>query len=198
MKKNAILILSLLLLVGCSSAPVRSYFQIASPAAKTAAPAIERTLLIETVDVDQFYNDFRIVYRISPYELRFYSNDFWIKKPSQMFRDAAASLLGTGRFFSDVTTDLGREDATLVLKMKVRVIEEVDGPKTWRARLAMEIEFRDKATGAILVARSFERAEPMPEKNVKGLPEVLSIIFTEELGKAVEELPAKLGARTGN
>jgi len=197
MKKSILLISITLLAAGCSSAPVRTYFHMAVPAARAGAlPEIGKTLFVEPVDVEPFYNDYRMVYRLSPYELRFYPRCFWVKKPALMFREAAADFLTGSQAFAGVSAGPPAAEAELELKMRIRILEEVDGPHNWEASLAMDIEFRNAASGTILVTHNFERKTAMKEKKVQAFPESLSRIFFEELRRAVVMLSEKLGSQT--
>lgn len=195
-KRISILFLMIAVAAACRSLPTKSYFHLAPPAGGQAGVStVEKTVFVEPVDVEPFYNDFRIVYRLSDYEVRYYSTDYWVAKPAAMFMSVVTAKRSGDRVLPGIAIVDDKAGAELILKMKVKVIEEIDGAKVWMARLAMDIEFRDAVSGERLVRHSFDRKAEMKLKNVRALPAALSGVFFEELGKAGAELAEKLATR---
>jgi ABC-type uncharacterized transport system auxiliary subunit len=196
MRKLAAPLAAVLLLAGCLSTPSKRYFQIV-PMDKDVQshPKIGRNLYIEPVRVDPLYDDFRVIYRVSPYELKYYSSVFWAKKPDDLFREALSDYLIRKEGFSRVMLDVLQGDPTITLRSTVRLIEEIDNPNVWFGRLAMDLEFLDFKSGKLLVSHSFDRRLPLAARNVKFLPSVLSGIFVEEIDIAVRKLAEALAAQ---
>jgi ABC-type uncharacterized transport system auxiliary subunit len=195
-KKLAVPIAAILLLAGCLSSPSKEYFQLV-PIDKTALlhPKIDRPLYIEPVRVDPLYNDFRIIYRVSLYELKYYSTVYWAAKPDDLLRDAIGDYLRHKEGFSRVTLDVLQGDPSLVLRSNVRFLEEIDNPNVWFGRLAMDLEFLDFKSGKILARHSFDRRLPLGARKSQFLPGVLSGILVDELDLAVDKLAAALTAK---
>jgi ABC-type uncharacterized transport system auxiliary subunit len=196
MRKAAISILMAVLLGGCGSTHPKRYFQVRTIAAEEPAlPKVDRRVLVEPSSVDPLYDDVRILYRVSPYELKYYPYEFWAEKPGKQIGDAMAQLLTTKKVFLSVSqgrAGTAKEEPEIVLRSHVRIIEEIDTPGPWwQARLAADLEFLDFKAGRAVVSSSFDRTERMG-KQVGDLPAVLSRILDEELGKAVWELARAL------
>jgi ABC-type uncharacterized transport system auxiliary subunit len=189
-------ILIALLGAGCFSSPSKRYFQIV-PIDKDSErhPPIDKALYIEPVRVDPLYDDFRVIYRISPFELKYYSSSFWAKKPDALFREAISDYLIRKEGFSRVTLDVLQGDPALVLRATVRLIEEIDNPKVWFGRLAMDLEFLDFKTGQVLARHAFDKRMPLGGRRVNFLPAVLSGILVDELDAAVRKLSDALMAK---
>jgi ABC-type uncharacterized transport system auxiliary subunit len=152
---------------------------------------LARALLLERVDISEFYDDFRIVYRLSPTEVNYYPYDFWTEKPSRLIHHMVLErLLIPGRFLR-IDTEAGKEPAEWQLKMRVFRIEEVDEGERWFGRLAMNFEVVDLKTGAVIATRSFDRSEPLGLKDVTRLPAVLSSILLSEIDAFLGELAVK-------
>lgn len=184
--------LALLLLTGCfSSLPEKKYFQIPLDAAPAGVAPFAASLLIDRCEIDSLYDDFRIVYRLSPYEINYYSYKFWAEKPSKLIRDSLIRYVEGGRLFAKIYVEPTKEAVDWTLRPTVRRVEEVDGPDVWRARLDMKLEVVDAKTGALIAARSFDRREPLSRKDVGELPAALSRILGEELGVLFAELKHK-------
>lgn len=189
MRKAARCGLLVLLLTACFSAPTKRYFQIvATDKDAQLHPKVDKALYVEPVRVDPLYDDFRVIYRVSLYELKYYSYVFWAKKPDALFREAISDYLLMKEGFSRVTLDVLQGDPEIVLRTNVRLVEEIDNPKVWFARLAMELEFLEFKSGRSLLRHSFDRRLPLPVRKVRALPAVLSGILTEELDIAVRKL----------
>jgi len=196
MRKLAVPLTLILLLAGCFSTPNKKYFQIV-PTDKDALPhpAIGRALYVEPVRIDPLYDDFRVIYRVSLFELKYYSTAYWAKKPNDLIREAMSDYLRHKAGFTRVTMDVLQGDPQLALRSTVRIIEEIDNPKVWFGRLVMDLEFLDFKSGQVMVRHSFDRRLPLAARNSQYLPAVLSEILVEELDIAVglltEALPAK-------
>lgn len=196
MRKHALWLAALLLLGGCFSSPAKRYFQI-MPIDKDARahPGIARSLYIEPVRVDPLYDDFRVIYRVSPYELKYYAYVFWAKKPDALFREAIWDYLGRKEGFPRISLDVLQGDPEIVLRSNVRLIEEIDNPDAWFGRLAMDLEFLEFKSGKTILRHSFDRRLPLGERKVKFLPAALSRILVDELDIAVGKLAEALAAK---
>jgi ABC-type uncharacterized transport system auxiliary subunit len=194
MRKAAVLILMAAVMGGCGSTHAKRYFQIRSVAAdEPALPKVERRLLVEPASVDPLYDDIRILFRVSAFELKYYPYEFWAERPGRQVGATMAEFLVKKKVFPSVGVG-GKglnESPDIVLRSGIHVLEEIDNPRGWEARLAMTIEFVDARTGATIVARNFDRKEPML-KQVGDLPGVVSRIVDEELAKAVWDLARAL------
>jgi ABC-type uncharacterized transport system auxiliary subunit len=189
MRNAARCTLLVLFLTGCFSAPSKRYFEIV-PTDKDAQPhpKIDKTLYIEPIRIDPLYDDFRVIFRVSLYELKYYSYVFWAKKPDILFRDAISDYLLIKEGFPRVTLDVLQGDPEIVLRSNVRLVEEIDYPNVWFARLAMDLEFLEFKSGRSLIRHSFDKRLPLLGRKVQELPAVLSGILTDELDIAVRKL----------
>jgi len=187
---------AVLMLAGCFSTPGKKYFQIV-PMEKDATlhPTIGRTLYIEPVRIDPLYDDYRVIYRVSPYELKYYSTVFWAKKPDSLFREAIGDYFILKEGFSRVQMDVLQGEPSLVLRSNVRLIEEIDNPKVWFGRLAMDLEFLDFKSGQTIARHSFDERVQLGARKVQYLPAVLSGILVDELDIAVRKLADALAAK---
>jgi ABC-type uncharacterized transport system auxiliary subunit len=196
MRKLALPLAAVLLLAGCFSTPSKRYFQL-MPMEQDAQlhPKIGRSLYIEPVRVDPLYDDFRVIYRISPYELKYYSTAYWAKKPNDLLREAMGDYLIRKEGFNRITFDVLQGDPALALRSTVRFLEEIDNPKVWFGRLAMDLEFLDFRSGQVLARHSFDRRLPLGARKSQYLPAVLSQILVEEMDKAVAKLAEAVAAK---
>lgn len=178
-------------LSGCFSAgPEKKYYEIHLSAATDLAP-FGVSLLVDRIEIDSLYDDFRVIYRVSPYEINYYAYHFWADKPSKLLRSSLIQFLEGSRLFPKIIQDPILGNADWVFRWTVHRIEEVDEADAWFARLSMKVEVADFKTGAVLAARTFDRKEPMAGRDVGELPAKLSLILVEELRALFTELKNK-------
>jgi ABC-type uncharacterized transport system auxiliary subunit len=192
MRKQLVLVWLALFLSGCMSSPGRKYYQIYLGGDKEPGQrTINKTVLIEPIEVDDLYDDFRVVYRISPYELNYYSYEFWADKPADLIRDSITQYLSRKKIFQKVIQEISRGDPDILWKSKIYFIEEIDTPEAWYARLSMEIELVDFKSKKQICYHKFDRREELDQKSAAEVPVVLSKILEEELRKVVNDLYKK-------
>jgi ABC-type uncharacterized transport system auxiliary subunit len=171
----------------------KRYFDIRPLGVKSAGPRpyFDKVLFLDRVDVEDLYNDFRILYRLSATEINYYSYNFWAEKPDKLLRYALLRFMAERRVFRRVELKLGQEDPDWVLRAQVHCLEEVDESESWSARLAMDLVISEYKTNKVLSFWSFDRSLPLPRKDVTDLPKALSRILTEELEKYLRILREK-------
>jgi ABC-type uncharacterized transport system auxiliary subunit len=196
MRKLAGPLVSIILLAGCFSTPAKRYFQIVAMDLDARPHAlIGKAIYVEPVRVDPLYDDFRVIYRVSPYELKYYTSVFWAKKPDALFREAISDYLIQKGGFPRVMIDVLQGDPEIALRTNVRLLEEIDNPTTWFARLAMDLEFLEFKTGRTIVKHTFDRRLPLEARKVRFLPGVVSGILVAELDVAVRKLAEALAVQ---
>jgi ABC-type uncharacterized transport system auxiliary subunit len=197
MRKLALCVAAVAILWSCMSSPIRKYYQIQLTGSwAEGLQTIDRILRVDPVFVDDLYDDFRILYRVSPFEVNFYSYGFWADKPGKLIGDAVSHYLAGKNVFAGVTRTVAGSDPDLVLMARIHVIEEIDETEAWFGRLAMSLEFQEFPSGLTLHVHNFDRTEKMPGKDVAHLPAVISRILEEELALAVSALARKIVAPT--
>ena len=196
MRKHALALAAVILIASCFSTPAKRYFQIV-PIDRSPEPhaRVERMLYIEPVRVDPLYDDFRVIYRVSPFELKYYSHAFWAKKPDDLFREAISDYLGRKEGFPRVTMDVLQGDSQVVLRASVRLLEEIDEPNAWFGRLAMDLEFLEFKSGKSILKHTFDRRKALGTRKVQFLPAVLSDILVEELDAVMGKLADALAGK---
>lgn len=196
MRKLALPLVAALLLAGCFSTPSKRYFQIvAMDKDAEFHPKIDKALYIEPVRTDPLYDDYRVIYRVSPYEIKYYSSVFWASKPDGLVREAMRDYLVRKEGFPHVTLDVLQGEPVITLRTSIRLIEEIDNPTVWFGRLAMDLEFVDFKSGTALSRYSFDKRLPLVARNSSFLPAVISGILVDEIDAAVRKLAAALAAK---
>ena len=181
------------LCAACMTAPDKKYFHL-SLASRPSPQPIDMVLYVDYPGIVNPYNDFRIVYRVSPFEVSYYPYVFWTDKAGAVVRDAVARFLKAGGDFRSVILETDEIEPDLVLKSRIQRIEEVDEGDFWYAHLAVEFKVADYKSGKILAARTFDRREPMASKSVLQFPVTVSRILAEELDAVLSDLRSSVSA----
>jgi uncharacterized lipoprotein YmbA len=187
------LILAALAMTGCISSVGKEYFQLYLPQNTAAAGGetthkIDKILLVESVEVDTVYNDYRMVYRTSPFHLNYYSYKYWIKKPEVLVRESIVDYFSKNNVFKKVVTGFAEGEPDIQLKAVVHIIEELDRPDTWFAHLKMDIRIIDFKTSESILSHSFDRRRQLAAKKIEHLPVAISGLLQEELDKVINKL----------
>jgi uncharacterized lipoprotein YmbA len=188
------LILVVLAVNGCISSVGKEYFQLYLPRNTTATADVETTykidkvLLVESIGVDTIYNDYRMVYRTSPFHLNYYSYKYWIKKPGILIRDAIVDYFSKNKMFKKVVTGFSEGNPDIQFKAVVHIIEEYDRPDTWFAHLKMDFRIIDFKTGELVLSHSFDQQRQLAAKKVEHLPAAISGLLQDELDKVITRL----------
>lgn len=154
-------------------------------------PTLDKVLYIDRVEVEDLWNDFRIIYRPSSMELNYYPNEFWAGKPDKLLRDTIYHFFSVRGAFRGLSLDPDRDNPDWILRCRVHRLEEFDLAQTWSARLAMDFAVVEAKSGTVIQNRSFDRAMPLNRRSVSDLPVVLSRILTEELEALLQSLRGK-------
>lgn len=179
--------------MGCSASHAKRYFQLYMlPDENMPLAKIPKTLLVQTVETDTAYDDYRIVYKISPYELNYYAYEFWVKNPGGVIRDAICDFLSRAGAFDRVIKTFSEANPDYILEAVVDVIEEYDFPDRWFAHLKMSIKIKDFLTNETILVHRFDRMEKLTEKKVEKVPVVISTILEEELSIMMSHLAEKI------
>lgn len=190
MKRVILIVIWLCLWSGCfSSQTEKRYFQLEiSPGVHSNFKKVDRILLVESVDAEGLYDDFRIIYRNSPYQVSYYSYDFWVKKPAVLIKQSILNFLRDSGVFKRVIDTYSVFEPDLILKSRLVTIEEVDKGSAWYARLSLEIEIYNFKTKKSLWLHRFDRQLRLEKKEVTLLPEAISEILKSELLELIVKL----------
>lgn len=192
MKKLLIPILFGVLTAGCfgsSKAATMRYFWIPlwqqAPAA--SGEPIPVVIQVEALDVDPSYDHLRIVYRISPVQMRHYRFRQWVTKPGRLFKVALQRYLLSTRRFRLVVME-PRPLPNYILRGRVLALEQVEEGKKrelWSARVALHLRLHRSSDNKVVWRMTVDRkrrVEPRtPEAVVALMTKMLRVELDREL-----------------
>ena len=159
---------------------------------------LDKVLLVEDVEINETYRDFRIVSRESPFQVRYHRSASWSKPPDELIEDMVALFWKQRMIFKKVNTYGSGEDPDWTMKIRIGAIERFRVLKKWYARLALELEIMDAKNNEPLLTHSFDRKLAMGRNRLRLLPERIAQILQEELLKVEEKIRMMPGAKEEN
>lgn len=187
MIKKIIVLFAVLLIFGCFSSPYKRYFQINIESVNSIDTKKDKTIvLIKDININEFYDDYRLVYRTSPYELNYYSYEFWIIKPDKLIRKAIVNYQNNDGFI--FVNGFSDKRPRYYIEVKIDAIEETDKEKTWFGRLAMEFNLYDFNTGKYLLNYKFDDKMRLGRQKIEFLPKVISRILKKNIDGFIQKI----------
>jgi ABC-type uncharacterized transport system auxiliary subunit len=194
------------LVIGCGTVPNKQYYvlnyvptQFSGRLLPTAYPF---TVRLKELDIEDAYGRSQIVYRQSPFELRYYFYKLWAVKPTRMITDLMQQHLNSVNLVSHV---IRRYDEGIKpdyeLSGLVSSIEEYDSDKLWFAHLALRLTLTRLSDGRVLYSHLFDNRKRVyqysPDNVVRELSGILEFIMNQAIHD-MDQVFSKENGLSGN
>jgi len=164
-----------LLFSSCGAARPTSFYSLEVPAAPAAAGgAHNASLLVGRFTAPHVYRDNRIVYRMSNTQLGAYEYHRWAEPPTEMLEALTVRLLRTSGKYTSVQSLGSNARGDYILRGRLHSFEEVSGVSSLTARVTLEAELYDPATGTVVWSHFYTHDEPVNAKTVPAVVEALN------------------------
>ena len=169
--------------------PETRYYDL--PSAARGRTGTGPVLAVEPLEVDEPYDDDRMVYRENPYRVDYYHYHRWSASPGALVSRHLERALGASGRFAAVLRDEHARGVTFILGGRLLALEEVDlSKRRWVGRVALELALRDAASGDVVWTRRLELTEPVTRQSPEGVARAVS----RALDRAARRLAPELGA----
>lgn len=190
-----ILCASILWTVECGTLPLRQYYVLNYVSSNTTTAKISGaysyTIRLKDLDIEEAYGQPQIVYRQSPFELRYYVYKLWAVKPSRMVTDIVYKHLVSSNLVSHV---IRRYDEGLKpdyeLTGTVEAIEEYDSDELWFAHLALRFSMTRLSDGRVVYTRDFDNRKRVYKYSPEAVVQEMSAILEYIMDQTVVDLDA--------
>jgi len=181
-------------LSGCAAVPETHYYTF-QPTLAEAPHAPERAsypfgLKVESFDGDAPYQQEKIVYRTSPYEVNFYEYRRWLRPPTELVAEQAIKQLNASRLFRSIQT--GSFDATTryVLEGRVLMFDQwYSEPKRSTVRVVIRYRLSDAdQEQGVLWDETFETAAATPNMEIIEVIKAFETAMQENIQQAIAEI----------
>lgn len=163
-------------LFGCGGVPPMKYYQLTgpdSPPAMATAATLPVTLVVAPLQSSPLYRDNRLVYATSNTELGTYEYQRWAQPPAQMIQGLLLRELRASGKYRVVESMGSRSRGNFILRGNLYDLKEVPGPAL-AARVTLDMDLRDVATGAIVWTHHYTHDQPVANKDVPAVVTALN------------------------
>lgn len=175
---TASLALVTLMLVACSSRPETKYYTVSPALLEKQDASGTAVLSVEQFTGDAAYEDTRMVYRESDFELDYYYYHRWTSPPAVMISDYLRVAYSRSGLFRTVESGFSPE-AAVFLNGRVVAVEEIDiDEDNWKARVVIDMRLRNAKSGRVVWADTITEEEPIDEQEPEGLARAVSRAMT--------------------
>jgi ABC-type uncharacterized transport system auxiliary subunit len=177
-------------LCACGTVPIKQYYvlnyvppEFTDRSQKAPYPI---TLRVKELDIEDAYSRPAIVYRQSPFELRYYFYKLWAVKPSRMITDlifkhlSSISLVGNvvRRFDEGIKPDYE-------LSGLIEAIEEYDSDQLWFAHIAIRFTLTRVSDASVVYSHLFDNRKRVfkysPDNVVREMSSVIEFIMNQAI-----------------
>jgi ABC-type uncharacterized transport system auxiliary subunit len=191
-----------LVICGCGKVPMKQYYELNYLPGSLGNRQYDRpypyTLRIKELDIEEAYNKPQIVYRQSPFELRYYVYRVWAVKPSQMVTDLIYKHILNSNLIASVVKryDEGSKPDFELTGM-IEAIEEYDSDELWFAHIALRITIVRTDDGNMIYNRRFDLRKKVlghePELVIREMSALIEYCLTQ----VVDDIDIKLAKEYG-
>ena len=183
--------------------PTRHYRLSLPPGLATPGPAPRcadgrrPSIAVEELEVAAVYDDPRIVYRESEYQLEHYDYHLWGAVPGRLVGDALRGGYAASERFEQVVGGWER-GMDGVVQGRLLALEEVDRSRTeWVAHVELQLELVDARTEQPLWSQHYEVTRPLPARSPEGLAAATSAVLGEIVEQSASAIATALVERPG-
>ncbi len=190
MRLFVLIFFTFIILSGCGTVPEIHYYVIDYPISPKQVdnPMFDIVLGVTSFRSDPIYEEDRIIYRESPYEVKFYNYHQWMIPPKEMVTEKALSQLTASGLFSLVVPFPQYSQVDYLLRGTVKQFEERDKDKQWFAHVRLHLELINRDTGKLVWRNDFTQHTHVVSKRPIEVVRALGISLEACLRQATSEL----------
>lgn len=183
------------LLFSCGKVPESNYYTLSLPLVTAkqqnngnSVPAVPVVIGMSKLESGFLYREDRIIYRESPYEVKYWNYRKWVAPPYVMITEYLREYLKNQHIFADVVPHPSPRRVKYVLSGRVLAFEEWDEGANWFGKVGFELTVTNTHTNQMLWQKSYERMLPVREK----LPASVVAALSEGLHQCFQEVARDL------
>lgn len=188
-----------LLLSACGGVPQTFYYTLAeAPAASGESAGNHQNQLAVALGVERFaaaaiYEEDRLIYRESPFEVKYDHYRRWAARPAQLVTDEIIKQLAARGLFRHVTSYPTAVPVDFIVRGRLLAFEEWDRGEQWFGRVAMSVQLYQASSQRLLWSGTLSHESPAQERR----PAAVAQAISTSLRQCVDELAAALALELG-
>ncbi|MDZ7288805.1 MAG: ABC-type transport auxiliary lipoprotein family protein [candidate division KSB1 bacterium] len=187
------------LLSTCGGVPETFYYTLAmehNPPPDNDQAMLPFALGVEKFQSEVIYDDDRIIYRDSPFEIKYYYYRRWVAPPRHLVTEKVLNYLADSGLFEKVTTYPSIVNVKYVLSGRLLAFEEWDEQNHWYGKVGFKASLYDPATQRIIWTGKFEHLQPVDKKIPAAVVEAISLSLKQCLDDLARSLVHELGKQS--
>jgi ABC-type uncharacterized transport system auxiliary subunit len=188
-----------LLLSSCGGVPETYYYTLAfapdSQKLNDGHAPLPFALGVQKFEAEVIYDDDRIIYRDSPYEIKYYFYRRWVAPPRQLVTEKVVSYLSDSGLFERVTAYPAPANVKYVLSGRLLAFEEWDEQNNWYGKVVFSVSLHEPATQRVVWKSKFEHLQPVTKKIPAAFVEALSLSMKKCLDDLAKSIASELSVR---
>ncbi len=184
------------LLPGCGGAPETFYYTLAfepSQPLNDGHSPLPFALGVEKFQSEMIYDDDRIIYRDSPFEIKYYYYRRWVAPPRHLVTEKVLNHLSESGLFEKVTAYPSMVNVKYVLGGRLLAFEEWDEQGKWFGKVTFKASLYEPATQRVVWSGTFAHQQPAAKKIPAAVVEAMSLSLKQCLDDLTKALAQKLG-----
>ena len=178
----------IILLASCGAAKPIHYYGLEQPTvAASAAQPHPVTLMVGHFTAPNVYRDTRMVYRTGANQMDIYEGQRWSEPPALMVKQMLIGVLRSSGRYRSVHQTGSNAQGDYILRGSIDHFEEVDAG-TLGARVAIDTDLFDPATGATIWTHHYEQSEAASGKTIQDVVAAIN----RDVERGVMEISASL------
>jgi len=178
--------------IGCGKVPQIHYYtvELTPPATESSRTRALHPISVGIAKFDggYLYNNDRIVFRDSTFEIHYWNYRRWIASPAILVTDGLQEYLQKGALFQDVTRFPSASRLRYVFFGKIKAFEEFDSPAAWYGRVEYEIKLKDTVTGQVVWKKNYAEQQRVEQKNPAFVVQSISLALNRCLQRTADDL----------
>jgi ABC-type uncharacterized transport system auxiliary subunit len=168
--------------------PIKQYYVLnyipVQPANRLHTGPYPYTIRVKEFDIEDAYSRPSIVYRQSPFELRYYFYRLWAVKPSRMITDLIYKHLSSINLVSGLVRRFDEGvNPDYELSGLIEAIEEYDSDQLWFAHVSLRLTLNRVSDGTVVYSKAFDNRKRVfnysPDNVVKEMSAVVEFIMDQ-------------------
>jgi ABC-type uncharacterized transport system auxiliary subunit len=180
---------------GCGGVPETFYYTLAfdpGPPFNNGQALFPYALGVEKFQAEVIYDDDRIIYRDSPYEVKYYHYRRWVAPPRHLITEKVLRYLAESGLFEKVVTYPSSGSVKYVLGGRLLAFEEWDEQNNWYGKVNFKAHLYEPSTNRVIWNGQFEHTQPIAKKIPVAVVEAISLGLKKCLDDLVKSLAQEL------
>jgi ABC-type uncharacterized transport system auxiliary subunit len=148
--------------------------------------------MVNDFETDLIYRDDKIVYRDTPYQVKYYNYRRWVAPPHRLVSEAVFSQIQQSGIFEFVTNKPITQKIDLILNGRIRAFEEWDEANQWFGHVKIDLQLLKEDSREIVWQNSFSQKLPASKNEPVEVVKAISAATQQIVHSAMKEIVSQL------